>query len=232
MHLVTGRRHVFFMLDVLGENKKHFRSVRTFEDDNYNCLIDSKIINQAGIELISGSEPPVKQWYVMRDLKRVNAKLPAYKQLASLGMDIFTPMRWRLTVKGNRRIREEVPFIQDLLFVHETRERLDCVVSQIPTLQYRYQKGRPYCEPMKVPEDEMQRFIHAVNSTESPQYYLPKKLTSAVCGRRIRIVGGALDGYEGRLLTIRGSRVKRILVELPTWIVAAIEINPEYIQLL
>lgn len=50
----------------------------------------------------------------------------------------------------------------------------------------------------------MQRFIHAVNSTESPQYYLPKELTSAVCGRRIRIVGGALDGYEGRLLTIRG----------------------------
>lgn len=34
------------------------------------------------------------------------------------------------------------------------------------------------------------------------------------------------------LLTTRGSRVKRILVELPTWLNVAVEVDPEYIQLL
>jgi hypothetical protein len=53
-----------------------------------------------------------------------------------------------------------------------------------------------------------------------------------MCKRRIRIVGGNMDGYEGKLLSVRGSRVKRLLVELSTYLVAAVEVNPEYIQLL
>ena len=31
-------------------------------------------------------------WYVMRDLKRPNAKLPAYKQLSDEHIEVFTPM--------------------------------------------------------------------------------------------------------------------------------------------
>ena len=34
-------------------------------------------------------------WYVMRDLKRPNAKLPAYKQLSDEHLEVFTPMQWR-----------------------------------------------------------------------------------------------------------------------------------------
>lgn len=30
-------------------------------------------------------------WYVMRDLKRPNAKLPAYKQLSDEHLEVFTP---------------------------------------------------------------------------------------------------------------------------------------------
>lgn len=173
-----------------------------------------------------------KHWYVMRDLKRSNSKLPAYKQLANLKFEVFTPMHWKLIVAGNKKIPMEVPFIQDLLFVHDTREKLDIITEKIPTLQYRYQKGRPYREPMTVRDTEMNRFIHAVNSAGNPRYYLPEELTADMCGRRIRIVGGNLNGYEGRLQTVRGSRVKRIIIELPTWLVASIEVNPEYIQLL
>lgn len=54
-------------------------------------------------------------WYVMRDLKRSNAKLPAYKQLSDEHIEVFTPMQWRLSLKNGKRIREEVPFMQDLL---------------------------------------------------------------------------------------------------------------------
>ena len=63
-------------------------------------------------------------WYVMRDLKRPNAKLPAYKQLSDEHLEVFTPMQWRLKLKNGKRIREEVPFMQDLLFVHDTQEVL------------------------------------------------------------------------------------------------------------
>ena len=45
-------------------------------------------------------------WYVMRDLKRPNAKLPAYKQLSDEHLEVFTPMQWRLKLKNVKRIRE------------------------------------------------------------------------------------------------------------------------------
>lgn len=188
-------------------------------------------VRQADGGHLQGADVP-KQWYVMRDLKRFNAKLPAYKQLQSENVEVFTPMHWRLTVKQGKRIREEVPFLQDLLFVHDTRKHLDAFVEKIPTLQYRYCKGGGYREPMIVPDSDMDRFIYAVSGMDAPRYYLPAELTPAMYGRKIRIIGGYLDGYEGYLLTTRGSRVKRLLVDLPNWITAAIEVNPEFIQLL
>lgn len=37
-----------------------------------------------------------EQWFVMRDLKRANAKLPAYKQLEEAGFRVFTPMTTKI----------------------------------------------------------------------------------------------------------------------------------------
>ncbi len=171
-------------------------------------------------------------WFVMRDLKRVNAKLPAYKQLSDAHFEVFTPMKERLSVRGGKRVREKVPFIQDLLFVHDTQDAIDLVVEKIPTIQYRFQKGGGYKTPMIVADADMERFIHAVSVSENPKYYLPGELTPAMCGRNIRIVGGPLDGYEGKLLTVRGSRTKRLLVELPEFFSVGVEVSPEYIKLL
>lgn len=38
-------------------------------------------------------------WYVMRDLKRPNAKLPAYKQLSDEHLEVFTPMAMAVKVE-------------------------------------------------------------------------------------------------------------------------------------
>lgn len=195
-------------------------------------MIFNNIENQAGIEILPETTDEPKIWFVMRDLKRSNANFPAYKLLESLGVTHYTPMHWVLATRGGQKKREYRPFIPDLLFVYETRKNLDIIVSKTPTLQYRFVKGGAYREAMVVPEAEMNRFMHAVGSVGNPRYYLPSEITSDMCKRRIRIVGGNMDGYEGRLLSVRGSRVKRILVELPTWLVAAVEVNPEYIQIL
>ena len=49
-----------------------------FRGGSRNCLKTSNIQGQAGIEILSSPEETPKHWYVMRDLKRPNAKLPAY----------------------------------------------------------------------------------------------------------------------------------------------------------
>ena len=197
-----------------------------------NYLILNDVENLAGLEILPETTDEPKIWYVMRDLKRFNAHLPAYKLLESLGVTYYTPMHWVLVTRGGQKKREYRPFIPDLLFVYETRKNLDIIVSKNPTLQYRFVKGGAYREAMVVPQAEMNRFMHAVGSVGNPRYYLPSEITSDMCKRRIRIVGGNLDGYEGRLLSVRGSRIKRLLVELSNYLVAAVEVNPEYIQLL
>lgn len=169
------------------------------------------------------------EWFVMRDLKRANAAQPAYKLFEGMNIKVFTPMTWRLGTRNGKRIRMEVPFISDLLFVYDNRENLDPIVDKIPTLQYRWLHNT-WRQPMIVPKAEMERFILAVSTSETPKYYLPEEITSAMCGRKIRIVGGPLDGYEGTLLTTRGSRVKRLLVELPNLLSVGVEVSPEYIQ--
>ena len=167
----------------------------------------------------------------MRDLKRRNAKLPAYKLLEGLGVKVFTPMVWKLVVRHGKRCKEEVPFMQDLLFVHDTRQAVDPIVGKYDTVQYRYVRGG-YKIPMTVRESDMQRFIHAVESTENPRYYTPNEITPGMIGRKVRIVGGPLDGYEGCLQRMQGARIKRLFVELPNLLAAAVEVQPEYIQLL
>lgn len=171
------------------------------------------------------------RWYVLRDLKRPNAKLPAYKLLMAQSIKMFTPMRWVLVTHKGRKVREQRPFMPDLLFAYDTYSALERVVNMADTLQFRFLKGVRRT-PMVVPTEEMERFIRAVEGSAAPLFYTPNEVTPEMLGHRIRIVGGPLDGYEGGLLTIRGSKVKRLLVDLPGFLFAGVEVNPDYIQLI
>lgn len=172
-----------------------------------------------------------KQWFVMRDLTRSNAKQPAYQLLGNLGIECFTPMVSKILVRNGKRVCQKVPYMHDLLFVHDTNRVIAPIVERIPTFQFRYLRHTNRM-PMTVRHEDMERFIRAVESSESPKYYRVDEITPAMLKHRIRLIGGQLDGLEGFLLTVRGSKVKRLLVELPALLAASVEVEPEYIQML
>ena len=171
------------------------------------------------------------KWFVMRDLKRNNAKLPAYQMLGEMGIEVFTPLIWKLVVRQGKRIPVEVPFMQDLLFVHESHKVLDPIVERTSTLQYRFIRDGKRT-PMTVRNADMDRFINAVKATNNPCFYEPKDIKANMVGKYVRIVGGLLNGYKGRLMKLQGSRVKRLFVELPNLLTAAVEVQPEFIQII
>lgn len=173
----------------------------------------------------------LKQWFVMRDLKRPNSLTPAFRTLPEMGIETFTPMHNCVVMHKGVKTREDLPYIHDLLFVHSTSEEIDAIVSHMPTLQYRFVRGG-YRQPMLVSDRDMDRFIKAVQTVESPQYFSPSEITPEMIGRQVSIIGGQLDGYEGKLLKCRGSRKRRLLIAIPNIIVAAIEVEPEFIRLL
>lgn len=168
----------------------------------------------------------------MRDLKRSNALLPAYKQLSQAGMEVFTPMVSRVFSRNGKRIRKEVPFMQDLLFVNDVRQNLDLIVAKTPTLQYRFKEGRKIlrtdCDPPRC-HDAIYRCDTGIGQSKILRY-----------GRNFRpdvrpqhpMIGGVLDGYEGKLQTIRGSKTKHLIIILPSLLAVSVEINDEYIELL
>lgn len=173
----------------------------------------------------------LRQWFVMRDLKRGNAKQPAYKLLGELKIRFFTPMVWKLRIRQGKRVRQQVPFMPDLLFVYDSRKVLDPLVEQIATLQYRFIKDGNR-QPMTVRNADMERFIRAVDAMNNPCFYTPEEINPDMLGKKVRIVGGLLDGYEGCLQKMQGSRIKRLFVELPNLLTATVEVQPEFIQVL
>lgn len=185
---------------------------------------DQSDVQETIQSVVKTTESP--QWFVMRDLKRGNAKQPAYKLLDELKIRFFTPMVWKLRIRQGKRIRQQVPFIPDLLFVYDSRKVLDPIVERIATLQYRFD------QPMTVRNADMERFIRAVDAMNNPCFYTPEEIKPDMLGKNVRIVGGLLDGYEGHLQKMQGSRIKRLFVELPNLLTAAVEVQPEFIQLL
>ena len=173
-----------------------------------------------------------RHWYVMRDLKRSNALLPAYKQLKEAGMEVFTPMVSRLFTRNGKRIQREVPVIQDLLFVNDYRQNIDAIVAKTPTLQYRFKKGGSFGEAMIVPDDEMAKFIGITQASDNPKFYSADEISSLMCGKDIRVIGGVLNGYEGKLQTVRGSKKKHLVIVLPSLVAVSVEIENEFIELL
>lgn len=167
-----------------------------------------------------------KCWFVLRDLKRANAKEPAYIMLRHKPMidRVFTP------------IVDKVPYIRDLVFAYASYNALEPIVAQTPTLQFRFARGCVQNEPMTVGTAEMDRFVKAVAAAFSAgtvvEYFTPETLPATALGKRIRIIGGEFDGYEGRLLSRRGSRKRKLVLDLGTLLSAAFEVEPERIQVL
>lgn len=169
------------------------------------------------------------RWYALRDLKRPNAKVKAYQQLEEQGFEVFTPLHWVVTTVAGKKQRRRVPVISDMLFVRSSRSRLDRVVATSDTLQYRFAKGAQ-ATPIVVRDAEMDAFARACNAVPEVHYYLPEEITPDMIGKPIRLIGGTLDGLEGVLLKTRGSRKKRLLVQLPGLLAAAIEVAPTLIH--
>lgn len=173
-----------------------------------------------------------RHWYVLRDLKRPNAKEPAYLQLRSEPYrveKVFTPMVTRERVRKGRKEVLRTPYLSDLVFAYDSRERLDRVVAAIPTLQYRFVKGGAQNEPMMVRDKEMDEFVAVVETGLPLRYYAPEEVSPAIYGKTVRVIGGALDGRTGRLLSSRGKHPRRLIIELGGILSAAVEFDADYV---
>ena len=175
------------------------------------------------------------RWYVLRDLARPNAKRPAYKQLQAMPEMkdcVFVPLKQHVFTEFGKRVVRFVPFMPDLVFVHKSKEELDPIVRQMDLLQYRYVRGGKQFEAMTVRAKDFEKFRDAVEQTDNVEYFSYDEVSPQLYGKQIRIIGGRLNGFEGRLMSKRGSKFKRLLIDLKECnLSAAFQVESEYIQL-
>lgn len=169
-------------------------------------------------------------WFVMRDFSQTATEF-AYKRYENAGFKVFTPLVWQLVGRTNKE-RTLAPFIRDLFFVYGSQAALDDIVSRDPVVTYRFVKGY-YHKPMVVPEADMNRFIHAVEQSKSVEYYRVNEITPEMFGKKVRIIGGKLNGYEGILIESRGGKKgKHLLITLSGFFSVGVEVSPRFISIL
>ena len=146
---------------------------------------------------------------------------------------VFVPLKQHVFTEFGKRVVRYVPYMHDLVFVHKSREELDPIVRKIELLQYRYVRGGKQFEAMSVRAEDFEKFRGAVEQTDNVEYYSYEEVSPQLYGKQIRIIGGRLNGFEGRLMSKRGSKFKRLLVDLQECnLSAAIQVESDFIQLL
>lgn len=170
-----------------------------------------------------------KKWYVMRSLFRTELKTRAKLEAAEI--ESFVPTKSRIVLLHGRNKRIETPIVSNLIFVHSSPINLQPFLDKDSRFQYIFVKGGKQNERMVVRDEEMQHFIRAVEATENPIYLKPAEL-NIERGTHIRVIGGNMNGLEGKYLKVKGARSKRLVVIIPDTLAVAVGVEADLIEVI
>lgn len=150
----------------------------------------------------------IPSWYAMRAIFR--KEMDTKKILDKECIRSFIPMHYTLTMKNGRKVRELVPAITNLIFVHATPTVIKEVKSKTEYLQYITDSRSK--EKIIVPGDQMKRFIAVASICHEKMTYLKPEEVDLRKGTLVRVLGGPFDGIEGVFVKVKGVRSRRVVV--------------------
>ena len=159
-----------------------------------------------------------KIWFPMRVTYQREMKVKA--ELDRLEIENFIPMTCRFTEsrkQGDTELRRElVPAINNLIFVHSTKERIsELKVSNELLEPLRYMIDQTAGEAhtiMTVPDKQMENFMRVASVTDDSVMFLDETTIVGKEGKRVEIMGGPFEGVTGVIRRVK--RCKRVVVEL------------------
>ena len=170
-------------------------------------------------------------WFAMSATFQGEMKMKV--SLEELGFACYVPMKQKQRRRGNKILRVIEPAISNLIFVYATKDEIQEVKRKFPRLQYHtyFENGRNV--PIVVPQRQMENFIKATSVEGQELTYLTLDEIDLKEGTRISVIGGPLDGVEGVFMKVKGSRAKRLVVQLQVLSVfVAVEVSPDLIKIL
>jgi transcription antitermination factor NusG len=148
------------------------------------------------------------------------------------GFDAFVPLCYEVkTIRGQKQ-RKLIPALSGLIFVKGELEALKAYTreSAYPVF-IRKSTFSNHENYLVIPTKAMEDFIAVTQHREEHvSYFRPEEIRLQE-GDRIRIKGGFFDGREGIIMRIKGKRNRHLVVQIPGFLVAAVELSPQMIEL-
>ena len=179
-------------------------------------MVETKEENMMGRDTEVCGDPKI--WFPMRVTYQREMKVKA--ELDRLEIENFIPMTYRFTEsrkQGDTELRRElVPAINNLIFVHSTKERIsELKVSNELLEPLRYMIDQTAGEAhtiMTVPDKQMENFMRVASVTDDSVMFLDETTIVGKEGKRVQIMGGPFEGVTGVIRRVK--RCKRVVVEL------------------
>ena len=188
-----------------------------------NSAADSNSVNKDGAEML---------WYAMS--ATFGREMKAKEFLEKNKVRCFVPLRYQLVnVRGKGKVRKLVPAISNLIFVNTTKDNIKILKAKLTYLQYHTRPDGGKNIPITVPGAQMEQFIAACNTFNEKMTFINPDNINISEGTRIRIVGGAFDGIEGKFIRVEKGKQKHVVINVDR--IAAIvlaKVNDGFIQVL
>lgn len=144
-----------------------------------------------------------KQWFAIR--VTYNREMKVKRELDQLKIENFLPMTYRVVMRGERKIKELVPAIHNLIFVYISTEQLK-EYKATTILPIRYIMDQEHKSPLVIPDYQMRNFIAVAGNINEQLIYLNPETIDLKKGDKVRITGGVFKGAEGHFIRIKGDR--------------------------
>lgn len=153
------------------------------------------------------------KWFALR--VTYGRELQARDAFDVLSIPSFVPMRYEYVVRNHKKERKLVPAVSNLVFAHTQKVTLDRLKhTSLPYLRYIMKHDGDLSTPLTVRDDDMENFIRVARQVEEDIRYINPDDYDLKAGQRVRVIGGPFVGTVGTLVKVRGSRSKRVVVEL------------------
>lgn len=166
------------------------------------------------------------EWFAMR--VTYHWELEVQRLLDKRGVESYIPMKYEKSAKtGRKRL---VPVIHNLIFVHTTASRIQELKSPACIPQLQYMMDQRLGRKITVPDKQMRLFIAVTGIyDESLRFFGPSEINFTKA-QKVRITGGIFEGCEGVFVKVKGSRSKKVVVEIQGVIsVALISVHPDLV---
>ena len=172
------------------------------------------------------------RWYVIGSVTRGH-ELKIRDDLRREEHECFVPLRYEVKKKRGRRQRTLVPAVTGLIFLRgsllNVREIIRFRRDSLYIRKSTFSNKEDY---LSVSEHDMRNFMAVTEQAgEKITYYNPDEIHLQV-GDKIRVNGGMFDGREGVIMRIKGKRRRQLVVSIPGVVYAAVELEPELLELI